>query len=419
MTALRRCCLLLIATVLLAPEDANATRIKIYDCHSPDGDENGCWSNLDPTDANYPTQYSPYIFGRDSGTAYGNYGQDPRGPSPVPGSFFGSTDVDTAYELVSQLHQYYFDKFGRNGANGQGGLGSGGGGIPLDEVRVLVNSSDVAGLGGYWQDDRSRVFLEHGNVTPDTVGHEFNHALWFSEGVGLHINTHESGALNEAFADIFGEEFERDLTGNSDWLNADRDMSNPSSAYWSISYRFPDRYLSSDFWTGAYDNNGVHINSTIVSHGIYLAVEGGSFNGFSITGIGMDKVEQILYRAQTEYFTSSESFNNAYTHILKAANDLYGPDDVWELTKALRAVELNMSRSFTGDFDNDGDIDGRDFLTWQRGLGSLYSQATLGIWQSNYLGNPLTAQVSVPEPSAALLLSMGLLGMLTRRCRSS
>ncbi len=42
-------------------------------------------------------------------------------------------------------------------------------------------------------------------------------------------------------------------------------------------------------------------------------------------------------------------------------------------------------QSLSGDFDNDGDVDGRDFLAWQRGGSpSPLSSADLTTWQSNY-----------------------------------
>lgn len=72
------------------------------------------------------------------------------------------------------------------------------------------------------------------------------------------------------------------------------------------------------------------------------------------------------------------------------------------------------------DFDADGDIDGRDFLIWQRGFGSTgqgdnsqgdadFSGTVDGedlvIWQDQYAGVPaLTAVAAVPEPSSSLVL---------------
>jgi hypothetical protein len=59
-----------------------------------------------------------------------------------------------------------------------------------------------------------------------------------------------------------------------------------------------------------------------------------------------------------------------------------------------------------GDFDDDGDVDGRDFLLWQRGFGSEYDANDLADWQTNYgfPSQPLVSVTTVPEPSAALLL---------------
>lgn len=67
-----------------------------------------------------------------------------------------------------------------------------------------------------------------------------------------------------------------------------------------------------------------------------------------------------------------------------------------------------------GDFDLDGDVDGRDFLVWQRNT----SVGDLADWQANY-GVEMLAEVedspsrlpSVPEPSTLLVLGLGSLAM--------
>ena len=70
------------------------------------------------------------------------------------------------------------------------------------------------------------------------------------------------------------------------------------------------------------------------------------------------------------------------------------------------------------DFDSDGDVDGRDFLIWQRGFGGAGSLATgdansdgqvnaddLAIWQNQYGSVPElnAASTAVPEPSSLAL----------------
>jgi hypothetical protein len=60
------------------------------------------------------------------------------------------------------------------------------------------------------------------------------------------------------------------------------------------------------------------------------------------------------------------------------------------------------------DFDGDGDVDGRDFLAWQRGESpNPGSAADLAIWQEQYGSlDVLSTSVAVPEPSTALLTAL-------------
>ncbi|MDZ4656075.1 MAG: hypothetical protein SH868_00710 [Bythopirellula sp.] len=72
-----------------------------------------------------------------------------------------------------------------------------------------------------------------------------------------------------------------------------------------------------------------------------------------------------------------------------------------------------------GDFDGDGDVDGRDFLLWQRGGSpTAFSPADLQDWQTNYGAGGLAAFAAVPEPSSVVFVSACLIGLLTRRRRA-
>ena len=87
-------------------------------------------------------------------------------------------------------------------------------------------------------------------------------------------------------------------------------------------------------------------------------------------------------------------------------------------------VEYVGAAAVSADFDSDGDVDGNDFLIWQRGFGltgqtskvngdangdGSVTGADLGIWKSTF-GSPggLSAASAVPEPATAqMLLAVG------------
>ena len=87
-------------------------------------------------------------------------------------------------------------------------------------------------------------------------------------------------------------------------------------------------------------------------------------------------------------------------------------------------VSLLPSPPLPGDFDLDGSVDGADFLTWQRQLGDATDGDDLTLWREGFaVSNPAAgaAQQAVPEPSAAALILVGLLGLGGRRvvgCRA-
>lgn len=65
-----------------------------------------------------------------------------------------------------------------------------------------------------------------------------------------------------------------------------------------------------------------------------------------------------------------------------------------------------------GDFNGDGNVDGVDFLAWQRGESpSPLSASDLADWQSNYgAGLQLAAASAVPEPTCSILAVIVLMG---------
>ncbi|NOY30824.1 MAG: hypothetical protein GXP28_11845 [Planctomycetes bacterium] len=71
--------------------------------------------------------------------------------------------------------------------------------------------------------------------------------------------------------------------------------------------------------------------------------------------------------------------------------------------------DVRLDASPAGDFDQDGDVDGADFLAWQRGFPAIYNGTDLLTWETNF-GTPSSSGsalfLAVPEPTA-LALSLG------------
>jgi len=85
------------------------------------------------------------------------------------------------------------------------------------------------------------------------------------------------------------------------------------------------------------------------------------------------------------------------------------------------AESLHDILSVEGDFNVDGDMDGSDFLKWQRGGSpNPLSASDLADWEANYGMDASLLAISaatVPEPSSLLLGAMASIGlMLRRRC---
>src|SRR5690606_23076145 len=77
------------------------------------------------------------------------------------------------------------------------------------------------------------------------------------------------------------------LMGEDVWGGALRDMWNPGC------FGDPERVGDPNYWCDTGDNGGVHFNSGIPNHAFALLVDGGTFNGQTISALGFARVAQI------------------------------------------------------------------------------------------------------------------------------
>jgi Zn-dependent metalloprotease/subtilisin-like proprotein convertase family protein len=237
---------------------------------------------------------------------------------------------DAAYDAhwgTQKTYDYYFLTHGRNSYNNAGA-------VLKSYIHYSSNYNNAFWNGSVmtYGDGDGATFSPLTEV--DIIAHELTHGVTsFSSNL---VYSYESGALNESFSDIFGvtvDFYARPLTAN--FLIGDqtytpgtpgdalRYMNNPSIA------GDPDTYLGPNWYTGAGDNGGVHINSGVQNFWYYLLCQGGTGTNdlgfvYNVNGIGMSKARMIAYRNNTFYLTSGSQYDDAAFYALKSANDLYG-----------------------------------------------------------------------------------------------
>jgi Zn-dependent metalloprotease len=183
------------------------------------------------------------------------------------------------------------------------------------------------------------------------VAHEYTHGVTQFESGLLYQNA--SGAMNEAFSDIWGEFVDLGNGRGNDssgvrWLvgedlsgGAIRDMRNPGSR------NDPDRLGTNLFQLGSSTPNtgndfgGVHSNSGVVNKLCFLLTDGGSFNGYSVTGLGIDRIAALFYEANSNILGSSPDYVDLSAALHQAAaNKGWNANEIASLHRACLAVEI-------------------------------------------------------------------------------
>ncbi len=253
-------------------------------------------------------------------------------------------EVD-AHRFAGAVVDYYRTVHGRNSFDGAAG----------NVISLVHLGTDYNN--GYW--DGSKINLGDGSgaapgddyeCSDDWLAHELTHGYTqFTCGLA-YLN--ESGALNEAFSDIFaafitGDWLVFEDTGLKASAPAWRNMIDPTNGgQWDpanaitsvLAGHQPSHY--SVRYTGASDNGGVHINSGIINNLFYLLTVGGTHtvSNITVTGIGQSAAEQLLFRCMTVNLVGQPNamFLDFREAMLDACLDLF-PTDLLKLTQVKNA----------------------------------------------------------------------------------
>ena len=252
--------------------------------------------------------------------------------------------VNAAYDLTGELYDFYRDRFGRDSIDGAG--------MQLVSTVSYCEPTECPFENAFW--DGEQMVYGEGMVTDDVTGHELTHGVNGAESNLFYY--YQSGALDEALADVFGELF--DLTTPPDapadrWkigedtpLGAIRNMADPPE------FGQPDRTGSeewffdpdTDFEEG--DNGGVHENSGVGGKAAFLMTDGGSFNGQSMTGLGIEKTLQVHYDVAANMLTSASDYQDYGHDLEQACSDQVGEHEITsgdckQVKKVVLATEMD------------------------------------------------------------------------------
>ncbi len=243
--------------------------------------------------------------------------------------------VSAAYNL-SEVYDYYWKEHKRNSFDNDG-----------SSITAIVRLGQGFN-NAFWHTGLN--LLAFGDARKyagalDVVGHELTHGV-ITHSANL-IYQDQPGALNEAFADIFGEMIEARTEGEPDWLIGTklitelhppiRNMANPATLTFDRSGTRPYPTKMSEYIYTQADNGGVHINSSIINRAFYLLAEGFGKG----EAIGLKAAEQIFYRALIVYLFQYSQFIDARLACIQAAKDLFPESNHdQKVAEAFDAVEI-------------------------------------------------------------------------------
>ena len=247
----------------------------------------------------------------------------------------------TAHWGVSESWDYFKNAHNRNGMDNEGA-----------QVKVLADAAIVNAFFTINDGHRYVVFGQAPDGTElsaiDIGGHEFTHGV-VEATAGL-VFEREPGALNESFADIFGFMVERrSFPGTWDWTMGEdalllRSLANPSL------FNDPDTHMGTDWIptdagncptpAGQNDNCGVHTNSGVQNFWFHLLSVGGTHNGVTVQGIGIDEAADISYFSLAYFLQEQSQYTDARQGAIAAATLLFGDcsEEVIQVTNAWAAV---------------------------------------------------------------------------------
>nr|WP_211193781.1 M4 family metallopeptidase [Pyxidicoccus fallax] len=252
----------------------------------------------------------------------------------------GDAHVDMNYDQLGVTYNCYQTLFGRDS---------------YDNAGATLTSTVHYGtnyVNAYW--DGTQMVYGDGNGVDsielgkdlDVTVHELTHAVTDTESDLIYSG--ESGGLNESMSDIFAgvcESWQRGWATDADVFKVGEDVWTPGIAGDALRYMDDPAAddVSLDFYGDYSSGVDVHYSSGISNLVFSLLSKGGTHprgkTAINVTAIGPEKAGRIFYKANTDLFTPSTTFEQAKAYTVQAAQALgYDAATVQAVTDAWLAV---------------------------------------------------------------------------------
>ncbi|MBZ4420846.1 M4 family metallopeptidase [Myxococcus sp. RHST-1-4] len=252
----------------------------------------------------------------------------------------GDAHVDMNYDQLGVTYNCYNTLFGRDSYDNAGAT----------LISTVHYGSNY--VNAYW--DGTQMVYGDGNGVDsielgkdlDVTVHELTHAVTDTESDLIYSG--ESGGLNESMSDIFSgvcESWTRGWATDADVFKVGEDIWTPNVAGDALRYMDDPAAddVSLDFYGDYSSGVDVHYSSGISNLVFSLLSKGGTHprgkTTINVTAIGPEKAGRIFYKANTDLFTPSTTFEQAKTYTVQAAQALgYDAATVQAVSDAWLAV---------------------------------------------------------------------------------
>ncbi|MFJ2738537.1 M4 family metallopeptidase [Streptomyces sp. NPDC087440] len=249
-------------------------------------------------------------------------------PTPAFGTDATEAGAVDAHWGAARVFDYFKDKHGRDSLDGRG--------MTINSL-VGISSYGMPYVNAFWDGQKMVYGIGDEEYLPlsaglDVVGHEMTHAV--VETSANLVYAGQSGAMNEAIADYFGNAIETaaydvPMSDPDSGLVGDRLCRTKGPRDCALRDLGDGRTTAGSFVGVGYanDNGGVHLNSTIFGGALWDARK----------ELGADLADRIVYKALTQYLTPIDGFTEGRAAVLAAAKDL----------QVTAAQQKALARAFT------------------------------------------------------------------------